>query len=68
MARKPNPERLEAIYRTVEQYPGQRPGFIARMLGIPRSQVTRSLPAMEARGHLLSEDSRGGLWPFRRGG
>ena len=66
MARKHQDERLEEIYETVEEYPGERPGWIARLLGVERSQVTRSLPAMEERGFYLSEDDKGGLWPFRR--
>ncbi|MEW5829316.1 MAG: helix-turn-helix domain-containing protein [Chloroflexota bacterium] len=66
MARHPNPERLEGIYHKIEEYPGRRPGFLARALGLNRSEVTRALPAMEARGYLVSEDEKGGLWPFRR--
>ena len=66
MARKYQSERLGDIYRTVDEYPGQRPGFIARILGLPRSQVTRALPAMDREGYLLYEDERGGLWTFRR--
>ncbi len=66
MGRNANEKRLESIYRSVEQHPGKRPGFLAWLLGLNRSEVTRSLPAMEERGYLLSEDERGGLWPFRR--
>jgi len=64
MARKPQDERLENIYNKVEQNPGKKPGFIARLLGLERSEVTRSLPALNERGLLLYEDDRGGLWPF----
>lgn len=66
MARKHQPGRLETIYTTVEKHPGKKPGFIARLLGLSRSSVTRSLPAMDKHGYMLSEDKRGGLWPFRR--
>ena len=66
MARKHNQVRLSQIYETVEDYPGERPGLIARLLGISRSQVTRSLPAMDDHGYYLSEYEKGGLWPFRR--
>jgi DNA-binding IclR family transcriptional regulator len=66
MARRPKKERLASIYRAVEENPGQRPGALARILGLPRSQVTRSLPTLEEHGYLLSEDERGGLWVFRR--
>lgn len=66
MARKPNSDRIETVYRTVERYPGEQPGFIARLLGLNRSEVTRILPRMDDRGYYLSEDERGGLWPFKR--
>lgn len=67
MARRHEENQLERIYKTIEDNPGQRPGFIARVLGVPRSKVTRSLPAMQESGRLLSEDEKGGLWIFRRG-
>lgn len=64
MARKPQDERLQSIYNKVEQNPGEKPGFIARLLGLERSEVTRSLPALNDKGLLLYEDDKGGLWPF----
>jgi Mn-dependent DtxR family transcriptional regulator len=67
MGRKHETERLEAIYQSVEDNPGERAGFIARLLNLSRSSVTRSLPAMDEHGYLLSEDDEGRLWPFRRG-
>jgi Mn-dependent DtxR family transcriptional regulator len=66
MARKPQDERLESIYNKVQENPGERPGFIARLLGLNRSEVTRMLPAMEDRGLYVSEDDKGGLWPFSK--
>lgn len=66
MARKPQEERLERIYETVEEYPGKKAGFLARMLGLERSEITRALPAMEERGLLVSEDEHGCLWPFAK--
>lgn len=66
MARLPNREHLEQIYKAVEENPGQRPGAIARLLGLERSEVTRALPALEEKGLLMYEDDRGGLWPFRK--
>ncbi|GAB4427440.1 MAG: hypothetical protein Kow002_16450 [Anaerolineales bacterium] len=66
MARQPNYERLEEIYCKIEESPGERPGFIARLLGLNRSEVTRALPALEDKGFLVSEDEKGGLWPFRK--
>lgn len=67
MARKHQKKNLEQIYETIDENPGKRAGFIARLLGLHRSQVTRSLPAMQENGHLLSEDEKGGLWAFKRG-
>ena len=66
MARHANQARLQDIYQKVEEHPGERSGFIARLLGLNRSEVTRSLPALEERGLYLSEDEKGGLWPFHR--
>ena len=66
MARPANHERAEKIYRKIEKHPGKKAGFIARLLGLNRSEVTRSLPTLEEKGLFLSEDEKGGLWPFRK--
>lgn len=66
MARFPKQERLEQIYKAVEENPGLRPGGIARLLGLERSEVTRILPALEDHGLLMYEDDDGRLWPFRK--
>ncbi len=66
MARQQKKERLEEIYYAIEERPGKRAGFIARLLGLNRSEVARALPALQDEGLLLSEDEQGGLWPFRR--
>lgn len=66
MARQPQDERLESIYNTVRENPGEKSGFIARLLGLSRSAVTRMLPALEDKGMYVSEDEKGGLWPFGR--
>jgi DNA-binding IclR family transcriptional regulator len=66
MARPANHDRAEKIYRKIEKHPGRKPGFIARLLGLNRSEVTRSLPTLEDRGLYLIEDDKGGLWPFRK--
>ncbi len=66
MARQAKQERMETVYETVRNYPGERAGYIARLLGWQRSEVSRILPALEEKGYLLSEDERGGLWPFKR--
>ena len=65
MARKTDDRKLESIYNTVQEYPGKRAGFIARLLGLNRSEVTRSLPALEDKKLYIAEDDKGGLWPFR---
>lgn len=66
MSRPQNNEGLEQIYRKIEKHPGKKAGFIARLLGLNRSEVTRSLPSLEVKGLLISEDEKGGLWPFRK--
>lgn len=66
MARPANDRRVEQIYRKIKEHPGKRPGFVARLLGLNRSEVTRALPALEDKGLLVSEDEKGGLWPFRK--
>jgi Mn-dependent DtxR family transcriptional regulator len=66
MARQMQDERLENIYNKVEEYPGEKPGFIARLLGLNRSEVTRALPSLEDKEMYVYEDERGGLWPFRK--
>ena len=66
MARKPQEEKLERIYDAVEEYPGEKAGFLARLLGWNRSDVTRSLPALEDKEMYVYEDDEGGLWPFRK--
>ncbi len=66
MARPANDKRAEQIYCKIEEYPGKRPGFIARLLGINRSEVTRALPSLQDKGLFVSEDDRGGLWPFKK--
>lgn len=65
MPRKPNEEKLKNIYSTIQQHPGKRAGFIAKLLRLHRSEVTRTLPALEERGYTLSEDQKGRLFPFK---
>lgn len=66
MARKTEQKKLEKIYKKVEEYPGKKAGFIAKLLGLNRSEVTRSLPALEDRGLLLYEDNKGGLFAHHK--
>ena len=65
MARKTQDKKLENIYNKVKKHPGKKAGFIAHLLGLNRSEVTRSLPALEKRKLYIAEDDKGGLWPFR---
>ncbi len=66
MARPANHDRAEKIYRKIEEHPGKKAGFLARLLGINRSEVTRTLPSLQDQGLLVSEDDKGGLWPFKK--
>jgi Mn-dependent DtxR family transcriptional regulator len=64
--RQSDRRRLEKIWQAVERQPGVKASDVAQELKLARSSVTRALPEMEARGLLLSEDDRGGLWPWGR--
>jgi DNA-binding IclR family transcriptional regulator len=66
MARPANQQKVDRIYRQIQENPGQKAGLIARILGLNRSEVTRSLPVLEEKGLLVSEDGKGGLWPFHK--
>ena len=62
MARKIDKKKLEEIYEKVGENPGKKAGFIARLLGLNRSEVTRSLPALDDKGLYIYEDREGGLY------
>lgn len=66
MARILKDEKAKQIYRKIEEHPGKKAGFFARLLGIHRSDITRALPALQDKGLLISEDDKGGLWPFKK--
>ena len=66
MVRRTDTERIEKIADFIERHPGSRPAEIARALEASRSSITRALPVLEETDRLVSEDRRGGLWPFRR--
>lgn len=66
MARPANYDRADRIYRKIEEHPGKKAGLIARLLGLNRSDVTRSLPTLEDKGLHLIEDEKGGLWIFKK--
>ena len=64
MARKADADRIEAVAHYVQVHPGSKATEIARGLGLAPSSVTRLLPSLQDKGLLLSEDAKGGLWPF----
>ena len=64
MSRPADLERIKEIYRTIVEHPGKTASHIARLLGLNRSEVTRYLPALESKGLFVSEDEKGGLWPY----
>ena len=47
MARPTNHDRAQQIYHKIEEHPDKKAGFIACRLGFNRSEVLRSLPALE---------------------
>lgn len=65
MARKIEEKKIEKIYKKVKENPGKKAGFIAWLLGLNRSEVTRSLPVLEDKGLLIYEDDEGGLYPHQ---
>jgi len=50
------------IAQAVQNNPGKPAGYIAQKLDLPRSSVTRALPALEKAGILLAEDDHGQLF------
>lgn len=66
MGRQADDVRLDDIREAIIRNPEQKPGRLARMLGLDNKTVQRALPLLEARGDLLVEDERGRLSFFRR--
>lgn len=67
MGRHADEARLDDIREAIIRHPDQRPGRLARLLGLDNKTVQRALPMLEARGDLLIEDERGRLSFFSRG-
>lgn len=63
--RQAGEQRVQDIWQAVQQEPGIKAARIAQKLEVPRSSVTRALPALDERGLLLSEDRQGRLWPWQ---
>lgn len=59
-------DEFEQMEQLLAEQPGLTPSELARILDLPVSTITRRLPSIEDAGILLSEDQRGGLWPFGR--
>lgn len=57
---------FEQMAQLLIKQPGLTPSDLAKIMKVPVSTITRRLPGMEDAGILLSEDQRGGLWPFGR--
>ena len=58
MARKADTGRLDRIRDAIIEYPEQKAGRYARLLGYDNKTVVRALPQLEARGDLLVVDDR----------
>ena len=63
MARKANQENLNKLQEALNNNPGQKAGYIARLLGWSNEKVSRGLVSLEDDGVYYSED-RGRLYPF----
>lgn len=63
MARCPDPQRMEQVAQTIRNHPGLRPAQIARLLGLSREAVNRTLASLEQVGVPLYEDN-GRLWYY----
>jgi len=64
MSRKADQNRLSTLQKAIETHPGRGIAFFVRLLGWPFAVVIRVLTSLNDRGVLLSEDEKGGLWPF----
>lgn len=61
MGRKVDTSRLDRIRDAIIEYPEQKAGGYARLLGYDNKTVVRALPQLEERGDLLVEDDNGRL-------
>lgn len=67
MARRSNQQHLDELRDAIMEYPDQKAGWLARLLGRDNKAVQRDLPQLESRGDLLMEDADGRLqWYGRR--
>lgn len=61
MSRKGEQKCLDQLRGAIQQNPGQRARWFARLLGYDKKTLTRALPQIEDRGDLLAEDDDGRL-------
>ena len=66
MGRRQDKQQLEIIAQAIEQYPGRKPGWFARMLGMDNKAIMRALPQLEDNGYMLVEDDQGHVSFFGR--
>lgn len=61
MGRKGDKQRLDDIRDAIRRAPGEKPGTLARRLGVDNKTMMRALAQLESRGDLLAEDEDGRL-------
>lgn len=64
-ARARNIKQKHLIYTVVRFSPGIRMIDVAKRMDKPRGTIQSALGGMDSAGLLLSEDEKGGLYPFR---
>jgi len=64
MPRQANQNSLQNLKQAIEQNPGRRLSFFARLLQRSHEEVNRGLTSLNDRGVLLYEDEHGGLYPI----
>jgi hypothetical protein len=57
-------ERIRQLQKAIEENPGHKPGFFARLLHWQREKVNRGLVTLNDEGMLLYEDDKGRLWRY----
>jgi DNA-binding IclR family transcriptional regulator len=66
MGRHQDDQRLDAICQAIQANPDQKPGWLARQMGMDNKTMMRALTQLEARGDLLQEDDKGRVRWFGR--
>ncbi len=63
MPRRADSQRIQQLQKAIQENPGHKPGFFARLLNWQREKVSRGLVTLNDEGVRLYEDDRGRLWP-----